>query len=891
MPNPQHTFLIYADIVGYTALLKTNKEEAFAKLEHFRSVFQEQTKGCQGTVLQLHQDYAIAQFDEAATALTCAEKIQLIFRTEPEVPVRMGVHAGNVITEKGNTFGQGLLELNQIEKIAIAGSIVLSEVVQEQLADQAQFNFQRLGSLTLKKTENPIELFALVNEALALPAPLIDFRKEQKKAKQQNWWRALQMFAGYLVAAWTLLQFIDWILTRYQISPYWTDIFLWIFVGIIPSLLIYLLHQERFHQRRLRRREMIIIPLNILLVFGSLTVAYGGSDLGSILKKVNFTDIDGQQISQTIVKPEFVQSAPIFSFEQLEGPDSTKWIGDLLKYTINLDVKQDKYINTWWTNAAGETDKINIAKPANGAYYIDGRYRILSDGFEIIPTLRDKRNGAIETERIFRGKDYFNLIDSISIYLRQEMGITPFQMKQSIDLDLKDYMTDNFQALKYYALTGFKNFDKAIQLDSTLSMAAAEYAHRYYNGPRGQLESKHLIELAMRHRKRLPYEHQIWVMLKKYQISGEWEKADKLIALQLELDPNNTKTYEDALYFYENTGQVEKAHTMASNYYDKFQSNNINLHQLWLAMRMGELGQAEKGLKKLVEQFPQNLSYLNVLVEVYIHQQKLDLAQETIERIMLINPEAEEALSLSLNVISYMKKNPDFNKNLQTFAGFFRSQSSEMITERKVSNNGVFGRTENTPGWYQFPDGENRIIRGDAFGNIRKIEYLKNSTGAVYAQKDRRNNVYWKQDSTIWNAEELLRSRDYEQARIAYTTAIAQHPEHFYLKEALNHLDYIQSKSEAEIEEQYLRFVGNYGEVRIWVEGGQLFYKRPGLRRRILRPISDHEFITLFSYQHKYGFTVENGVVKGMYLYNYNNETEQFEENEDWNYPRTILDD
>lgn len=46
-------------------------------------------------------------------------EIQLIFRTEPEVPVRMGVHAGNVITEKGNTFGQGLLELNQIEKTAM----------------------------------------------------------------------------------------------------------------------------------------------------------------------------------------------------------------------------------------------------------------------------------------------------------------------------------------------------------------------------------------------------------------------------------------------------------------------------------------------------------------------------------------------------------------------------------------------------------------------------------------------------------------------------------------------------------------------------------------------------------------------------------------------------
>ena len=64
---------------------------------------------------------------------------------------------------------------------------------------------------------------------------------------KKKWVKTAQILAAYLVAAWTFLQFVDWILNRYSISPYWVDILLWFFVGIIPSLIIYLYHQERIN--------------------------------------------------------------------------------------------------------------------------------------------------------------------------------------------------------------------------------------------------------------------------------------------------------------------------------------------------------------------------------------------------------------------------------------------------------------------------------------------------------------------------------------------------------------------------------------------------------------------------------------------------------------------
>ena len=92
-----------------------------------------------------------------------------------------------------------------------------------------------------------------------------------KKFDKKRLTKTLQFFAAYLVAAWTLLQFVDWVLNRYNISPYWVDLLLWIFIGIIPSLIIYLYNQERINNKILKLREKIIFPLIIQILFPQLS--------------------------------------------------------------------------------------------------------------------------------------------------------------------------------------------------------------------------------------------------------------------------------------------------------------------------------------------------------------------------------------------------------------------------------------------------------------------------------------------------------------------------------------------------------------------------------------------------------------------------------------------
>jgi class 3 adenylate cyclase len=484
MPAPDDTILLYADIVGYTRLLRADREDALAKLEQFQDTMRSQVKEHEGRILQAQRDSCLAGFERAGDAIRCAEALQETFQGDASIPVRMGLHAGTVVEKDGHAFGEGVVAVMQLERVGEAGSVVLSQAVQSQLPDQEEWATEPLGPFDLKNREQPIELYALAGKGLTIPDRP---QPEETSSDRQRWSHALKLFAGYLVAAWTVLQFVDWLLMRYQISPYWTDILLWTFVGIIPSLLIYLVHQDRFHELRLLRREKIIIPLNILFVLGGLGVAYGGAELGSITRSISFTDVDGSTVTQTIVKPEFVQEISLFPFEEEDGADSTAWLSRALIEMIRTDIVQDKYLVAFVLDGTEAVDKINAAQLTNGSYYVDGKYRVTDTGFVVTPALRDKVNGSVVSERTFRGENIFDLVDSISIYLRREIGITPTQMRQSVDLEVKDYWTDNFAALRSATMgdmgSGNIYFERALELDSTFAVASATYASILHHAP------------------------------------------------------------------------------------------------------------------------------------------------------------------------------------------------------------------------------------------------------------------------------------------------------------------------------------------------------------------------------------------------------------------------
>lgn len=898
--QPENTFLLYTDIVGYTALLRADKSNARTQLDKFKAILEEQVENSNGNIAQHQRDSILATFTDLTDAITCAEAIHSELQSEQALSVRIGIHQGELEIRDEQAFGEGVLEVTQLERIGVAGSVVISQKVQSQLPSNERFPTQSLGEFQFRKVEKPMEVFALTSAGLTIP----DIKHEEAdKSRRQRWSRAIKVFAGYLVASWTFLQFVDWALTRYQVSPYWTDILLWTFVGIIPSLLIYLVHQERINQRKFLRREKILIPLNLLLLFGGLTVAYGKSDLGSITKNINYTSVNGQAVAKHVIKDEFKTSIAIFPFEQERGADTTLWLEKAISASLTSDLFTDKYLNSRAFLDTEMVDKINSAKLYGSKYFVDGSYQIDEKGFAIKSSVRNARNGKIIQEKTFSGDNFFTLIDSISIYLRQSVGLSPTQMEESVDLDFSSFVTDDFKAFQYFSV-GLNNrdwgsFEKAIELDSTFALAMVVYATGLFQSNQGRLEATLLVEKAMLHRKKLPEQQQFALLVVNYILQGDYDKAEKLIYIQLEQAPNDPFMLQNLSILYKVSGELDKLKAINEKLFKGNPNPIFYINAIQAALMNGKAKQVEKDLLVLLEEFPQNPSMLDLLMDAYLLQQKYDQAQETVEELLLMNPNFEPTKTKLLDAIQYLKNNPIPEEWLAKLQGDYRSDGSEKITTLKFLNNSLLYTSSGTNGYFTYPISDSSLVRG--FSNfVNEIVPLANDSEDVYGFLLKQENLdgrkgnyyYWKQDSLIWQAEELLKNRNYEEALPVYEAAIAKYPEHYYLYKAKEHVEFMLSKTEEEIENIYLRYVSEYSEgLQVWMEKGQLFFKFPKRSRIILRPISDHEFIELSDYNGIYIFEKEDEEVKGIYGKIYHKELKEWHPYEGWYQARVKMKD
>ena len=88
--------IMFADIVGYTAMMQQNEQEGLAKVRHFSQTIEEQVKSHNGEILQFMGDGCLCIFNSAVEAMHAAKNIQEILQGEPKIPLRIGIHIGDI---------------------------------------------------------------------------------------------------------------------------------------------------------------------------------------------------------------------------------------------------------------------------------------------------------------------------------------------------------------------------------------------------------------------------------------------------------------------------------------------------------------------------------------------------------------------------------------------------------------------------------------------------------------------------------------------------------------------------------------------------------------------------------------------------------------------------
>ena len=181
LDNRQLSAIMFTDIEGYTALMQHDEKNAVIIRAKHREIFKTFTDKHNGELIHYFGDGTLSIFKSSVEAIKCAIKMQTEFQKEPSIPVRIGIHVGDIIKTETDIIGDAVNVASRIENLAIPGSILISGKVRDQIRSQNDIKVKFLDAFDLKNVVEAIPVFAIDNEGLVIPNP-----KKIKKRQREN---------------------------------------------------------------------------------------------------------------------------------------------------------------------------------------------------------------------------------------------------------------------------------------------------------------------------------------------------------------------------------------------------------------------------------------------------------------------------------------------------------------------------------------------------------------------------------------------------------------------------------------------------------------------------------------------------------------------------------
>ncbi len=173
MPSRQLSAIMFIDIVGYTALMQASEKEGIKKVGQYRSIVEHLLIEYDGELLQHQGDGSLCIFRSSVGALKCAERIQHQVQQNTSLNIRIGVHVGDIVKDGNDYFGDGINIASRLESLGEAGSILFTERVYFDIQSHPDLLTKYIGEYQFKNDNNPHHVYALANQGLTIPAPII----------------------------------------------------------------------------------------------------------------------------------------------------------------------------------------------------------------------------------------------------------------------------------------------------------------------------------------------------------------------------------------------------------------------------------------------------------------------------------------------------------------------------------------------------------------------------------------------------------------------------------------------------------------------------------------------------------------------------------------------
>jgi adenylate cyclase len=189
--NRKLAAIMFTDIVGYTSLMQKDEKKGLLTIERHRSVMEHFTQKYHGEILHYYGDGSLGIFPSAAEAVECAVEVQKEFAGEPAVPLRIGIHLGDVVQQGKAVFGDGVNVASRIQALGIAGSILITDAIYHLITNQSEVVTVPLGKFSLRNVDYPVPVYALKGDCLSVPTREHLLNSSSTPVKKSKWSTAL----------------------------------------------------------------------------------------------------------------------------------------------------------------------------------------------------------------------------------------------------------------------------------------------------------------------------------------------------------------------------------------------------------------------------------------------------------------------------------------------------------------------------------------------------------------------------------------------------------------------------------------------------------------------------------------------------------------------------
>ena len=160
---------MFMDIVGYSSMVQESENKALEFVRIHKELVEKLSEQHGGEVMNYYGDASLTMFESAIEATRCAVNLQEKFHNEYQLPMRIGIHLGEVVFDNETIYGNGVNIASRLESMGVPGSVLISEAVHVELENQDSIQTSYIGEYKFKNISKPLNVFAINNPVLVLP--------------------------------------------------------------------------------------------------------------------------------------------------------------------------------------------------------------------------------------------------------------------------------------------------------------------------------------------------------------------------------------------------------------------------------------------------------------------------------------------------------------------------------------------------------------------------------------------------------------------------------------------------------------------------------------------------------------------------------------------------